>query len=44
MGYEKFLNSWALNRSATGNQDDFVPPDLLKTQDAALVCKWLCRL
>lgn len=38
----KNFNSWALNRSAA-NPDDFVPPDLLKSHDAALVCKWLCR-
>ena len=28
---------------STRSRDDFVPPDLLKSHDAALVCKWLCR-
>ena len=37
----KNFNTWALNCSAA-NPNDFVPPDLLKSYDAVLVCKWLC--
>ena len=39
----KNFNPWAFNCSATGDPADVVPSDLLKSHDAALVCKWLCR-
>ena len=38
----KNFKEWASNRSAMA-PDDPVPPDLLKSQDTDLLCKWLCR-
>ena len=38
----KNFTDWALNRSTLGICEA-VPADLLKSHDAELVCKWLCR-
>ena len=38
----KNFNDWASNRN-TLNPEDAVPPDLLKSHDADLVCKWMCH-
>ena len=38
----KNFKEWASNRSAMAPSDP-VPPDLLKSHDPELLCKWLCR-
>ena len=38
----KNFTDWALNRSFLDSQET-VPADLLRSHDAELVCKWMCR-